>query len=163
MTCVKLLRMKQLSEFHRGRAILTDEIKEDRLKSVVVPENIDAVRKITMQDCHDTYRNIKTSLGIKVFEKLRKNNRQRRIVLHNDNASRHTSAETTRFMEGQKVELTGHPLYSSDLASNNFYLFPSVKNKLRGHRFPSRGEAVDAFKTHVLDVTQSERKKYYNN
>ncbi|GBP48376.1 hypothetical protein EVAR_96414_1 [Eumeta japonica] len=43
-----------------------------------------------------------------VFEEIRKNNRQRRIILHHANASCHTSAET-RFLEGQKIELTGHP------------------------------------------------------
>ncbi|GBP09947.1 hypothetical protein EVAR_92481_1 [Eumeta japonica] len=34
-----------------------------------------------------------------------------------------------------KIELTGHPPHSSDLAPNDFYLFTSVKNKLRGQRF----------------------------
>ncbi|GBP59053.1 hypothetical protein EVAR_39137_1 [Eumeta japonica] len=53
------------------------------------------------------------------------------------------SAETTRFLEGQKIELTGYLPYSPALASNDFYLFPSIKNKLRGQRFSSRKEAVD--------------------
>ncbi|GBP35642.1 Mariner Mos1 transposase [Eumeta japonica] len=73
-----------------------------------------------------------------LFEDIRKNNRQRRIILHHDNASCHTPAETTRFLEGQKIEWTGHPPYSPDLASNDFYLFPNAKNKLRGQRFSSR-------------------------
>ncbi|GBP28497.1 hypothetical protein EVAR_22960_1 [Eumeta japonica] len=60
-----------------------------------------------------------------VFEAIKKKNRLRRIILHHDNASCHTSAETTRFMEGQKIELTGHPLYSPDLAPKNSYLIPS--------------------------------------
>ncbi|GBP18231.1 hypothetical protein EVAR_9073_1 [Eumeta japonica] len=38
----------------------------------------------------------------------------------------HTSAETIRFLEGEKFELTGHPPYSPDLASNDFYLFPRL-------------------------------------
>ncbi|GBP22518.1 hypothetical protein EVAR_84755_1 [Eumeta japonica] len=66
-----------------------------------------------------------------VFEEIRKNNRPRRIILHHDNASCHTSAETTRLLEGQKIELTGHSPYSPDLTLNDFYLFPSVKSKLR--------------------------------
>ncbi|GBP30205.1 hypothetical protein EVAR_94513_1 [Eumeta japonica] len=36
----------------------------------------------------------------------------------------HTSAETTLFLEGQKIKLTSHPPYSPDLAPNDFYLFP---------------------------------------
>ncbi|GBP84571.1 hypothetical protein EVAR_64601_1 [Eumeta japonica] len=49
-----------------------------------------------------------------------------KTILHNDDASCHTSAQTTRFLEDQKIKLTGHPPYSSDLAPNDFYLFPSV-------------------------------------
>ncbi|GBP67182.1 PiggyBac transposable element-derived protein 3 [Eumeta japonica] len=86
------------------------------------------------------------------LEEIRINNRQRRIILHHDYGSYHTSAETVSFLEGQKIELTDHPPYSPDLASNDFYLFPSVKNKLRGQRFSSREEAVDAFEIHVLEI-----------
>lgn len=283
-------------EFQRGRSMLTDEIKEGRPKSVVVQQNIDAVRQLVMQDRHVTYREIEASLGIsmtsihailhehlivkkicsrwiphnlsvdqkqarvdwckkmikkynrgtskavyniytgdetwiyaydpetkqqstvwvfqdepnptkvvrarstlkqmvacffginghvatvplensrtvnsewytticlpEVFEKIRKNSPQRRIILHHDNASCHKSAETNNFLEGQKIELTGHPPYSPDLAPNDFYLFPNIKNKLRGQRFSSREEAVDAFKTHVLDIPQSEWKKCFEN
>ncbi|GBP23713.1 Histone-lysine N-methyltransferase SETMAR [Eumeta japonica] len=84
-----------------------------------------------------------------VFEEIRKDNRQCRIILHHDNASCHTSAETTRFLEGQKIKLMGHPPYSPDLASKDFYLFPSVKNKLSGQRLSRRKKAVNAFKMHI--------------
>ncbi|GBP28946.1 Putative dipeptidase NECHADRAFT_87110 [Eumeta japonica] len=43
------------------------------------------------------------------------------------NASYHKSAETTRFLEGQRIELTDHPSYNPDLSPNDFYLFPSVR------------------------------------
>ncbi|GBP94181.1 hypothetical protein EVAR_100802_1 [Eumeta japonica] len=97
-----------------------------------------------MQGRHVTYREIKVSLGIKVYEKIRKNNRQLRIILHHivmmKNASHHTSADITRVLEGQKIELTGHPPYSPYSpywAPNGFYLLPNVKNKLRAQRFSS--------------------------
>ncbi|GBP75567.1 hypothetical protein EVAR_50252_1 [Eumeta japonica] len=84
-----------------------------------------------------------------------------RIILHHDNVGYHMSAETTRFLEGQKIELTGHVLYSSDLAPSDLYLFPNVKNKSRGQRFLNREEAIDAL--HVLEIPQSEWKKSYKN
>ncbi|GBP56555.1 hypothetical protein EVAR_53629_1 [Eumeta japonica] len=59
---------------------------------------------------------------------MRRNNRPRRIILHHHDSSCHTSAETTRFLEGQNIKFTGHPPYSPDLAPHNFYLFPSLKN-----------------------------------
>ncbi|GBP85407.1 hypothetical protein EVAR_60248_1 [Eumeta japonica] len=94
-----------------------------------------------------------------VFEEKKKNNRQRKIILQHENASYHTSAETTRFLEGQKIKSTGHPPYSLHLALNDFCLFSSVKNKLRAQRFPSREEAVDAFKMHVLKIPSNQNQK----
>lgn len=98
-----------------------------------------------------------------VFEQIRKTNQRRRIILHHDNASCHTSRETTLFLEGQNVELTGHPPYSPDLAPNDFYLFPNIKNKLRGQRFSTAEDAVDAFKQHVMEVPQAEWQKCFKN
>ncbi|GBP49216.1 Histone-lysine N-methyltransferase SETMAR [Eumeta japonica] len=189
--------------------MLTDEFKEGRPKSVVVPQNIDAVRELMMQDRHVTYREIKASLGIsmtsihkvlhdnlaaknicwrwtphnlsinekqvrvdwckemkrkynqEVFKEIRKNDRQHRIILHHDNASCHTSAATTRLLQGQKIEWTGHPPYSLDLAPK--YLFPMVKNKLPGQSFMIREEDIDAFKMQISEIPQSERKKCYKN
>ncbi|WP_369293868.1 transposase, partial [Bacillus cereus] len=83
-----------------------------------------------------------------VFGQIRKTNKRRRIIRHQDNASCHISRLTTDFMNSQKIELMGHPPYSPDLAPNDF-LFPNVKNKLRGQRFSSAEDAVDAFKNHI--------------
>jgi len=98
-----------------------------------------------------------------VFGEIRKTNRRRRIILHHDNASSHTSAQTTAYLSTQHIELMGHPPYSPDLAPNDFFLFPHIKNKLRGQRFSTPEEAVDAFKTLVLEVPQSDWKKPFEN
>lgn len=45
-------------EFKRDRSSLQDEFREGRPKSVFVPETIDAVRELIMQDRHVTYREI---------------------------------------------------------------------------------------------------------
>ena len=42
-------------EFNRGLHSLTDEFRKDRPKSVVEPENINAVQKLIMRDRHATY------------------------------------------------------------------------------------------------------------
>ena len=41
-----------------------DKFREGRPKSVVVPETIDVVRQLILQDRHVTYGEIKTTLGI---------------------------------------------------------------------------------------------------
>ncbi|GBP30413.1 hypothetical protein EVAR_18212_1 [Eumeta japonica] len=55
------------SEFNRGQYMLTDEFREGRSKSIVVPRNIDAVWELIEQNRHFTYREIKASLGIGHF------------------------------------------------------------------------------------------------
>lgn len=51
-------------EFSFGRSSLADEVREGRPKSAVVPQNIDAVRNLIMEDRHVTYREIEASLDI---------------------------------------------------------------------------------------------------
>ena len=48
-------------EVNPGRSSLQDEFLESDLKSVVVPENIDAVHQLILQDRHVTYREIETT------------------------------------------------------------------------------------------------------
>ena len=45
-------------EFNRDRSLHQDEFREGRSKSVVVPETIDAVRQLILQDHHVTYRDL---------------------------------------------------------------------------------------------------------
>ena len=45
-----------------------------------------------------------------------------------------------------------HCPYSSDL-SPNFFLFPNIKNKMRGERFESPEAAVETFRTLISEVT----------
>ena len=43
-------------------------------------------------------------------------------------------------------------------AANNFFLFPHIKKQIRGQQFSSPEDAVKAFKTHILEASQSEWK-----
>ena len=47
-----------------GRSSLLHEFREGRPKSAVVPETMDPVRQLILQDRHMTYREIVTTLGI---------------------------------------------------------------------------------------------------
>ena len=55
---------KWYNEFKRGRHYLKDEPHTGRPKSAVVPETIDAVRRMIEEDRHITYREIEPCLGI---------------------------------------------------------------------------------------------------
>ena len=98
-----------------------------------------------------------------VFQEIRKTNRRRRIILHHDNASSHISAQTTAFLSTQNINLMSHTPYIPNLAANDFFLFPYVKNKIRGQCFSTPEEAVDAFRMHVLEIPRSEWQKCFDN
>ncbi|CAH2019590.1 unnamed protein product [Acanthoscelides obtectus] len=46
-----------------------------------------------------------------MISELRKINPKRRIILHQDNASSHTSQKTRQYLTEENVELLGHPPY----------------------------------------------------
>ena len=49
------------------------------------------------------------------------------------------------------------------LSPNDFFLFPYVKQKMRGQRFSSPEDAVDDFQNHVSEISTSEWKNCFTN
>jgi [histone H3]-lysine36 N-dimethyltransferase SETMAR len=72
-------------------------------------------------------------------------------ILHHDNAPAHRSRVCQDVLEEIGVELMVHPAYSPDLAPCDFFLFPELKNHLRGNRYQSDSE-VNAAVSGVLKV-----------
>ncbi|CAH1990795.1 unnamed protein product [Acanthoscelides obtectus] len=99
----------------------------------------------------------------KVITELRKINPERRIILHQDNASSHTAQKTRQYSTKENVELLDHPPYSPDLSPNDFFTFPKIKNRLRGQRFQLTEEAIDPFKNAVLDLPANEWSRCFEN
>ncbi len=66
--------------------------------------------------------------------------------MHHDNASPHTADDTIKFLEKSNIRSIVHPPYSPDLAPCDFFLFPYLKDRLRGktHRnIPELQAAVE--------------------
>ena len=49
-----------------------------------------------------------------------------------------------------------HPAYSPDLAPCDIFLFPNVKNRMRGHQFPSPEDAVAAYNEELSAMSENE-------
>ncbi len=71
------------------------------------------------------------------------------LLLHHDNASAHTAAVTLDFLAERGVQLVTHPPYSPDLAPCDFFLFPKMKERLRGKQFQTPEEAVLAYRGEI--------------
>ncbi|OWA50832.1 putative Histone-lysine N-methyltransferase SETMAR [Hypsibius exemplaris] len=67
----------------------------------------------------------------------------RGLKLHHDNASSHTCGLTVKFLNQENLKTLPHPPYSPDLSPCDFYLFPKLKESLRGKLFETE-EALDA-------------------
>eukprot|EP00794_Sanderia_malayensis_P014608 gene14608-16119_t len=80
----------------------------------------------------------------------------RGLLWHHDNASPHTAALTIDFLSENSIQLVTHPAYSPDLAPCDFFLFPTVKEKIRGTRFDSCDDAICACKEAVSDLTKEQ-------
>ncbi len=58
------------------------------------------------------------------------------FVLHDDNASAHRAEPVMRWIGQHHIRTLEHPPYSPDLAPADFWMFPNLKRKLKGIRFP---------------------------
>lgn len=84
------------------------------------------------------------------------------FILHHDNASSHTAKLTVDFLEEEHVKLLGHPPYSPDLAPCDFFLFPKIKNKIKGIRFSSPDEAAAAYLEAVRALSTEDWKNCFS-
>ncbi|MEW8547188.1 MAG: hypothetical protein AB2693_27060, partial [Candidatus Thiodiazotropha sp.] len=62
------------------------------------------------------------------------------FLLHQDNAPPHCAGLTQATLKELNIKTIEHPPYSPDLAPNDFFLFPTLKEKMRGKRFGSTDE-----------------------
>jgi histone-lysine N-methyltransferase SETMAR len=60
--------------------------------------------------------------------------------LHHDNAPAHDALRVHEFLTMKSITKIVHRFYSPDLAPCDFWLFPKLKNSLKGQRFPDSSD-----------------------
>ena len=80
------------------------------------------------------------------------------MFLHHDNASSHTAKLTRAYLESTEIDVLDTPPYSPDLAPCDFWLFPKVKDSLRGKRYDDEDAAFAAFEERVMALTPDDWK-----
>ena len=66
------------------------------------------------------------------------------VILHQDNAPAHKAKLVEEILQKTKQETLAQPPYSPDLAPCDFWLFPVLKDSLRGTRYENREELTQA-------------------
>jgi hypothetical protein len=56
------------------------------------------------------------------------------LILHHDNTPSHKAFSFMQFLAQKLITEMKHPPYSSDLALNDFWLFPKIKSTLKGYK-----------------------------
>lgn len=87
-----------------------------------------------------------------VFKKVRERRPNSRILLHHDNASSHKADLTKDYLKQMGVEKLDPPTYSPDLSPCDFFLFPTIKDKMRGLRFDSAEAAIEAYERLISEI-----------
>ena len=77
------------------------------------------------------------------------------VWLHMDNARPHTSRQTSDFIAQTKVKTLSHPPYSPDLAPCDFFLFPKLKDLLKGKTYSSDEELTEALESALATFNRS--------
>ena len=96
---------------------------------------------------------------LEVLERLREKVRRKRPelfankswILHHDNAPSHTALPEREFLATKQITVLEHPAYSPDLAPSDIFLFPNIKEILKGRHFHGtdniRSNTMAALKT----------------
>ena len=74
---------------------------------------------------------------------------------HQDNSPVHNSILVTHYLTKMGIKIIPHPSYCPDVAPGDFWLFPKLKEKLRGCRYETIEEMKEAV-TKVIDTLTPE-------
>ncbi len=80
-------------------------------------------------------------------------------LFHYNNARPHTSNATQDFLDSEFIGIFGHPLYSPDLAPNDFWLFSYLKKELPGKQYQARWEVESAINATISAIPADEFQK----
>jgi histone-lysine N-methyltransferase SETMAR len=79
-------------------------------------------------------------------------------ILHQDNAPVHDALRVREFLAKNSITKMDHPPYSPDLAPCDFWLFPKLKNALKGQRLADLSDIQHNMKTLLRGILENDFK-----
>jgi hypothetical protein len=86
---------------------------------------------------------------------------EKRFVVHFDSYSVHTSRVSTDWLEEHSILRIPYPPYSPDLTTNDFYLFPTVKEKLERTHLADEDQFFECLQGILRDLDQQELNRIF--
>ncbi len=84
------------------------------------------------------------------------------FYLLQDNTSPHQAKDTRDFLQLVEQKMWQHPTYSPDLSPCDFWAFPIVKERIKGHRFRNIQDLETAAKCEFAALPKVEYTKCFN-
>ena len=103
----------------------------------------------------NVYKNILRRLMRSVREKRRELRKTRSWLFHHDNAPAHNALEIREFLAKNDIAVLEQPLHSPDLAPCDFFLFPKLREVIKGTRFQD-SEVIKTAETRELRMIPEE-------
>jgi histone-lysine N-methyltransferase SETMAR len=121
-------------------------------KGLILIDFLEGQRTITASYYERVLKRLNTALAKKHQGKLHQG-----VLFHHDNAPVHSASKIRAILHKFQWEILPHPPYSPDLAPSDFFLFPKLKEHLKGTRFQSLDEA----KKEVLTWCRKQPTEFY--
>jgi histone-lysine N-methyltransferase SETMAR len=97
----------------------------------------------------------------KAVSERRQTRGPRSLIFHDDNARPHRACITNEFLAENHVEPYPNPPYSPDLSPCDFFLFPKLKNQLRGIQFNDDNAMLTALEQAIDSLTKEDFKNCF--
>ncbi|XP_026320722.1 protein GVQW3-like [Hyposmocoma kahamanoa] len=127
--------------FRDGREEVTDEARSGRPSTSRTDENVDRVRQLLNEDRRQGVRLIAQTLNIA-------KSTVHRIVTE----ELHIAFFVSKYLAKAGVPLVPQPPYSPDVAPADFFLFPSIKSKLKGKHWGTIKDIQEATTRALKDL-----------
>ena len=82
-------------------------------------------------------------------------------ILHHDNAPAHTALSAREFLATKQITVLEHAAYSPDLAPSDFFLFPKIKEILKGRHFDDTDDIRPNKKAALKAIPQNQFQKCF--
>jgi len=145
-TLSRTMVFKWHKAFKEGRENVEDDPCSGRPNSSTNDQKVEVVWAVMVKDRWLSVRMIAEETVNHAFYKDVLERPQKRVqrvrrdttdvwVLHHGKAPGHTALSIWELLPKNNIPVLSHPPYSPDLVPCNFYLFPKLKSKLKGHHF----------------------------
>ena len=96
------------------------------------------------------------------IDEFRKTSKKKKLKLHLDNCRVHNSKKSNEWYNKNGVVRVPHPPYSPDIAPSDFFLFGFIKDKLRGKKFTSPDDLLEAITEILGQISKEDRKRVFS-